>query len=424
MGSRRPDTVGAGLFREEALSRLSRGLWPAPLLSKPLPGLLLASFVVLTTAAVIVFATSFPFARKERVAGYLTPVSGWSRVTARTFAVVRRRHVDDGDFVEAGDVLYEFASGEGLEKRLPVERKLLADIAARRDALRGRLAAIDRQLHNDRTIDREEREALRREITHLESEVAAYEGGLAVKRRQYRAGRRLRARGAISESDLLDLLDRSQSRAALVASKRRELARLRAALESHQTLLTRRELEREETRATVEERILGLAMEQSRIQARDSGSVLAPRRGRVASVRAAEGDWVQPGDSLLDIVPDDYQLKARLFADSNAMGSIRAGQEVRVYLDAFPYERHGAQSGRVLAVSGTTLGPRDTGASAARSRAPAFRIDVEFPNGFGLSDAQRQTLRPGMTVTADIVRDRATLIDWLIEPLQGVAGRL
>ena len=403
------------------MSRLARGLWPAPLLSKPLSGLLLASFVVLAAVAVIVFAASFPFARKERAVGYLTPMSGWSRVSARTFGVVRARYAEDGDVVDLGDVLYEIASGEGFDERLSVEAKLLKDMAARRGVLRGRLAAIEDQIENDRTMHEDQRTSLLMQVAHVESEVAAHEAGLAVARRQYRVGQRLRASGALSESALLDLLDRTQSRAALVASKRRELAELRAALDSQQAQLTRRELEREETRATVEEQMLGLAMEESRIQARDSGNVLAPRAGRVASVRVDEGEWVQPGDALLDIVPDDYQLEGRLFASSRAMGSIRVGQDVRIYLDAFPFERYGAQAGRVLAVSETTI--RSQVGEELALAGPVFRIDVEL-HSFTLSDSQRESLRPGMTVSGEIVRDHATLIDWLIEPLQGAARRL
>ncbi len=356
------------------LSRLARGLWPAPLLSRPLSGLLLASLVLLAAVSVIVFAASFPFARKERAAGHLTPASGWSRVSARTFGVVRARHVEEGDIVELGDVLYAFASGAGLDERLSVEGKLLRDIAARRETLQARLGAIDAQIENDRAMHRDQRASLQVQVGHVEAEVEAREAGLAVARTQYGVGQRLRASNALSESALLELVDRTQSRAALVASKRRELAELRAVLDSQQAQLTRRELEREEARAGVEEQLLGLAMEESRIQVRDAGGVLAPRAGRVVSVRADEGDWVRPGDALLDVVPDAYRLEGRLFARSSAMGSIRVGQNVRIYLDAFPYERYGAQIGRVLAVSETTVGPR-----AEFAPDGPVRIDVGFP---------------------------------------------
>ena len=159
-------------------------------------------------------------------------------------------------------------------------------------------------------------------------------------------------------------------------------------------------------------------MEDARIRVRDATHVLAPRSGRVASVRLSEGDWVRPGDALLDILPIDVDLKARLLVRSSSMGLVEIGQEVRVYLDAFPYERHGAQAGRVASISETTLGTGGYGDEGF------FRIDVEFPHGFNLSAAQRQSLRPGMTVSADLVRDYGTLLDWLLEPMRGAASRL
>lgn len=132
---------------------------------------------------------------------------------------------------------------------------------------------------------------------------------------------------------------------------------------------------------------------------------------------------MRPGDALLDILPSEVDLKARLFVDSGAMALVDVGQEVRVYLDAFPYERHGAHAGRVSSISETTLGPGTRG-NAERVSGEFFRIEVEFPDGFNLSPALRQSLRPGMTVSADLVHHYGTLIDWLLEPLQGAVSRL
>ena len=54
----------------------------------------------------------------------------------------------------------------------------------------------------------------------------------------------------------------------------------------------------------------------------------------------------------------------------------------------------------------------------------AFRVQVHFPSGFDLPHDQRQALRPGMTLTADLIRDRSTLFAWLVEPLRGAAARI
>ena len=73
----------------------------------------------------------------------------------------------------------------------------------------------------------------------------------------------------------------------------------------------------------------------------------------MASMQVEVGDGVQPGQVLLDIVPRDSVLQARLFAPSAALGFVEPGKTVRVYLDAFPYERHGVQVGEILSISQT-----------------------------------------------------------------------
>jgi len=164
-----------------------------------------------------------------------------------------------------------------------------------------------------------------------------------------------------------------------------------------------------------------LALDELRLKSEGTVMVLAPRAGIVHSVRVDAGDAVRPGKTLLDIVAANGTMAARLYAAPAATGFVEVGQAVRVYIDAFPYERYGVQSGRVASLSQTAVVPEgplhDTGE-------PVYRIDVVFPDGLAFTTVQRRALRPGMTVTADLIRDRGTLVDWLIEPLRSTAGRL
>ena len=411
------------MFRAEALARFSASPWQPPLLSKPISGPLFASFAVVATAALVVFAATYEFARKEMATGHLTPVGGWSQVRAQWSAIVRHRLVEAGSIVEAGDVLYELGSGDGLEAGTSVEGKLLDDIRQRRAALEAQLPVIEARARNGLALKEGERAAAAQQVRHLETEIRSLEARRTIARQQHLRGRGLQTKGALSEFDVMELADRVEMLSALIAAPKRELVRLRTALRSHQEQVHQLELSRRQEENAVLERIHALAMEESRLRARESGTVLAPRAGRVASVRAGPGDWVAPGDALLDILPADAELKARLFVSSLGIGAMEVGQAVRVYLDAFPYERHGAQHGQVLSISETTLEERQRPTATSPSAA-MFQIDVGFPDGFRLSPAQRQSLRPGMTVSADLVRDYGTLVDWLLEPLRGATKRL
>lgn len=426
MASKQAASSSLPLFREAAFSRFRKSVWQPPLLSKPPSNLIVGTSTVLAVLALTMFATTFKFARKETATGHLAPIAGWSRVSAQSFGVVQQRFVEAGDRVETGDVLFEMTSGVGLNAGVSVETRLLEGLGEKQATFQAQLAAIQRQFENERALMKREREAAEQQIDLLKTEIGSGSARLAIARQRYRDGQRLKASGALSESDLLELADRVQSLSSMVVAPQRELARHQTILDTHEQRLLRLELNRERDEATILDHLHALAMEESRLRARNAAGVLAPRAGRVASVLGNPGDWLSPGDPLLDIVPEGSGLKARLYATSSAIGTVEVGQEVRIYLDAFPYEKHGAQIGRVVSISETPISQREAPASVdgVATAGPLFRIDVEFPDGFSLSLGQRQSLRPGMTISADMVSAYGTLYDWLLEPLQGAAQRL
>lgn len=411
------------LFRDEALVRLRGSAWQPPLLSKPVSAWGLAAFALVAAAAFVAFAATFEFARKEQVRGYLTPTDGWSRVTAKSFGVVRRRLANPGDDVGTGDVLLEISPGDGVQQALTVQDRMLDEIEGRREALEERTRLIAREYEQETSLLARADETNRRELERLDEEIELTRARERIARQRYLNGLRLADTGALSRDDTIRLEDEMRSRQLALSERRRSADRLRESLAAAAARLVQLEINRDLGTAALREQTHALAMEESRIRGEGAHRVLAPRDGTVASVRVDAGDGVQPGQALLDIVPPGSALHGRLLVPSSAMGFIEPGQEVRVYLDAFPYERHGAQSARVSSISATALTQGED--SAARTQAGAhYRVDVEFPSGFTLSPAQAQALRPGMTVTADLVRDYGTLVDWIMEPLQGAARRL
>ena len=329
-----PATSRLPLFREQALERFRGSTWQPALLSKPVPGYLLVASAVLAGACLLGFACSFEFARKEQVQGYLTPPTGWSRVTAKSPGVIYSRLVAPGDTVESGEVLLEISSGDGVQQSLTLQEQVLKNIEERREA------------------------------------------------------ERLQANSQANEA------------------RRAQLA-----------------VERDLQQTGIQEQKHALAIEEARVRVEGKTRVLSPRSGTVASMQVEVGDGVQPGQVLLDIVPRDSVLQARLFAPSAALGFVEPGKTVRVYLDAFPYERHGVQVGETLSISRTTLTPGERSTVPGQD-GPVYRIDVGFPAGFDLLPEQVRALRPGMSVTADLVYDYGTLVDWLLEPLRGTVRRL
>jgi membrane fusion protein len=96
---------------------------------------------------------------------------------------------------------------------------------------------------------------------------------------------------------------------------------------------------------------------------------------------------------------------------------------VQIRYDAFPYQKYGVFDGEVEYVARTTTLPGDKSFPLPVTEA------VYLARVSGLSQSvaggrAQQSLQPGMTLTADIRRDRRRIVEWLFEPLISAGQRL
>lgn len=410
--------VSTELFRTQALESLNSKPWQPPLLSQSLSGLTFSVIVSISLALLISFAALFPFAQTKRANGYLEPGKGWTTLRATRFAVVRGCGVSEGDAVVRGDVLCELSSDDGLAEGRLLEFRLLDDLGERREALNERSTALEAQLRDDLLLLENAHSTNLMEVELLENEAEAITARREIAVRQHDQGALLFGFGTLSERDLTDLQDRVQVRSAELARVQREIELAESRISGHKMRVNRLQSDTREKLSLVTEELKALDMEEARLMARGEQRVLSPTAGQVASIQAKAGDSVSPGDALLDIVPNDMKLRARLYVGPAAMSTVDIGQFVRVYIDALPYEHHGAQIGVIESISKTTF-PSDRD-----DKSPAYRVRVAFPEGFDLAPQQVRALRPGMTVSADLIQGHATLLDSLIEPMLRGAERL
>lgn len=206
------------------------------------------------------------------------------------------------------------------------------------------------------------------------------------------------------------------ARAAALAEKgiatQRELDDARYALERVQAD-ARLAIEQARTRwhARREEESTALAnlvSEEKRLEAeRGQAVVRAPVAGAVQGmIGLSDGAFVSAGQEVGAISPDD-RLVVEALVSARDIGLVRAGQPVRMQVDAFPYTQWGLLEGRVLALAAD--------ASAAASGAPpVFKVVIEPTRlRLALANGAVGELGKGMTVSARFVTTRRTLFQIL-----------
>jgi membrane fusion protein len=150
--------------------------------------------------------------------------------------------------------------------------------------------------------------------------------------------------------------------------------------------------------------------------------VTAALPGRVAAVPVERGQTLAPGATIAIVTPLNSPLEAELYTPSRSAGFVRVGQEVRLMYQAFPHQKFGTGKGTVTAISRTVLAPSEVSIPGVVVQEPVFRVRVRLERPNVQAYGETTALQPGMLLNADVVIDRRSLLEWLLDPLYA-AGR-
>ncbi len=400
---------------------------------------LLTVFTVSVAALVIGYLFVGEYTRKAHVSGVLVPDLGLIRLVPPEAATVLVNHAREGQRVKRGDVLFELsvdratlagdtqaAVQQSLAER---ERSLQASLRQQGQLLQAQRTGLDRRLAD-----------MRRELTQIEAEAAIQQQRLKLAQQSQARLESLRNENFISDAALQtkseELLGQ---KAQLQALERQRAAQLReiGTLETQQRELP---LQAEALQRETERSLAALSQESIESAARQRIVIRAPQDGVLTAVLAEVGQSVQPNVALASLMPAQAKLEAHLYAPSSAIGFLRPDQSVQLRYQAYAYQKFGHYIGHVLQVSRTPLQANElaglalstaaTGAGAGALSGgpnvgePLYRITVALDRQDVSAYGQAQPLAPGMQLEADVLLDRRRLIEWLFEPVLGVAGRV
>jgi membrane fusion protein len=372
--------------------------------------------------AVVLFVSMATYARKATVTGWLIPDHGLIRATAVAAGTVQTVSIGEGEVVQSGARLAEIRiGGETAAGNVGeiVAQQLRAEAEATRERARSRIERLSAE--TEQSLARLVK--LRVELQQIQRQAALQMQRLDSARQELSRGEEIAARGLLTRRDLEARRQAALSAEQDLAGQRRQIATIERELADIDARMAAITIEKETTNA--ESRSAEASLEQRIIDAesRRVQLVLAPIAGRVAALPVAAGQPVALGATVAVIVPQGARLEAELLAPTRAVGFVRAGQEVSLMLQAFPHQRFGTVKGTVRTMSNTVLGPTEISIPGLSIQEPVFRVRVALPRDVIQAYGETVPLQPGMLLSADIVFDRRSLIQWLFDPLFAVAQR-
>jgi HlyD family secretion protein len=153
----------------------------------------------------------------------------------------------------------------------------------------------------------------------------------------------------------------------------------------------------------------------------------APQAGIVKDLAThTPGTVVSPGTVLMTLVPNNEALQAEVWLKNEDAGFVYVGQQVKVKLSAYPFQKYGMVDGKVLQVSADATDKTnannnqnntDQNSSTTSNAQLAYRTVVQLNKQSLDTEEDKLHLAPGMQVVAEIKLADETVMEYLLSPI-------
>jgi len=365
---------------------------PPPQLIRWTAWLLIGIFVVVFLASV-----SVHIPETVRCSFVLVPQNGADPIQSPLLGLVQAVKVTEGQEVPAGTELFVLRSDEirAWQTQLQTSEEDFRN-------LQTRTAKLEEYYNGQVAIKKQE-------IQSAERDVVFREKHLATARDVLDRNQRLADEKLVSQIEMLEFrLATAESEKDLSVAQRRV----------EQLGLQQQELEIERARLRGDEqseveklrvRIDALKRQLENCTG-DLMSIRAPYHAAVISlVHRNPGGVVQNGGELCQLARAEGEPRARLLLEEAGVPKLAPGQKVRLFFEAFPYQRYGTITGKLEWISPAAVnspeGQRFTGRAILDQT--VFR-----------TRGQERPLRVGMKGEARLLVGSRTLVEYAFEPLR------
>ena len=386
------------------------------------------------------FARVDEFTRGE---GRIVPSSEVQIVQNLEGGILAKRFVNEGDLVERDQPLLQIddtLAASSFRERSLKAAQLQAKIVRLRAESRG--TSFEQELAQDKEqIDpvllQTERDLFKSRALEYSSKMGVLQQRVEQKRQELSAVRV--ARASLAESH--DLLQKEMSVTQPLVEKgavsRVELLRLERQLNdlggelSKATIaIPRLQAEYEEATKSIDSFRQGFAAD-ARKDMNDALSELgqlqegneayadrvartevkSPVRGTVKRILVTTiGGVIQPGMNLVEIVPADDSLLVDAKVLPKDIAFISPGQQAMVKFTAYDFSIHGGLIAHVTQISPDTIEDKEKGVWY-------YQVRLKTESNVLGSPANPLPIIPGMTVQADILTGKKTVMDYLLKPI-------
>ena len=413
-----------GLFRQEAVDAQGLRLHGEVMMTPSSKVFICCVFVGLWVAMVIVYLSSQSYSRQATVTGWLEPDSGVVRVFAgQNTGIVSQVLISDGEHVERGQPLVIIDTQTSLSSGISAQESLRAEYQTQYLMLEQQVTHARSRYEQEHQSHQQSVFAIQEDIRQLSALATTAGERLMLVSNRYKklqplAGTHISA--SEIESVYAELLQIKQSKQEL----ERQLNNLELSLEQKETAFVSQQIKRDEALAVLTSRMSEVKQKITQLESQSQYVVTARDNGIIANLNARRGQHISTREPLLTLLAPDAQIEAHFVVPVRSAGFIRHGQKLDIRYDAFPYQKFGMHQATVSRVSDTALLPSEFDYLPVSVNEPVYLAKATLTSEALIAYGNKVSLRSGMTFSADVNLSQRTLLEWLLEPLYSLTGRM
>ena len=404
------------LFRQEALDHRGERFWGSSIPLRTPASMTLTFLLVGIFSFALGLLIKGDYSRKALVVGAIVSSKGEVKVRAPVGGVIEVLEAELGGRVEKGAALLSIEAVNNFSDGMDISEQLLSEnelqqkileqlIADKREAYPKKWQLLDSEKISLARSIAEQEKSIRNEeqIVMLQHAKVARLSALSKQKHVSRSDIDLVKMESLGQENTLH-----KSRLSLSSSKR-QLEKL-----DHEKYLIM--LEYQQQMAELEKGLSELRKQNLQLFSERERQVISPVTGTISVMYSQQGQEVMPQHSLIAIRPEDTLLEAQLYVPSRSIGFIEVGQKIILRIDAFPYQKFGMLNAQIKEVSASVLFPEES-QTAVDIHEPYFKVSAVLAEQSIRAFGKQFVLRPGMLIKADIVLDKRSLMEWMLEPL-------
>lgn len=416
--------MSSPLFRKEAIQHQQDQLLGSVLLTQSLATWLLSALLVIFILVLGAFLALGSYSRKETVQGFIIPSHGLVHVTVEQPTHIKSVFVKDAVYIEANQPIFSVEPPGQYQNGQAFNDRQLHSTKQKQHILKAKLQRLV-------SLQAQEERALVLENEQIELSLASGKRQLTLLAQILQSRSEELERATTLFNDQLISEQQFDQASQQVLRQQQEVEQLHQQLGQWQIDLSQNQLKQRalpgQFRSQQEDlswQLEDLNVEAARLHHHQQFTVTASQKGHLIDIRVGPGERVVPGQTLATIIPHESQLQAHLLVPTQAAGFIALEQEVQLRYGAFPFQKFGVYKGQVTHVGQTVLLPVEQTHLPVQLSGPAYLVTVSLQSPTVRAYQQEFSLKPGMLLEADITLGKRSLLEWLLEPIFSLRGRL